>query len=36
VILTDESGTPIERTIDDLLPFSFGPDDLRSSGSVDQ
>ena len=29
VILTDESGDPVEYTLDDLLPRSFGPDDLQ-------
>jgi cytidine deaminase len=31
VILTDESGAPVEHTFDELLPMSFGPEDLRSS-----
>jgi len=29
VILSDESGAIVERTLDDLLPFSFGPADLK-------
>lgn len=36
VILTDESGAPVEYTLDELLPRSFGPEDLESSRSVDQ
>jgi cytidine deaminase len=31
VILTDESGAPVDYTLDKLLPMSFGPEDLRSS-----
>jgi cytidine deaminase len=31
VILSDESGAIVERAFDDLLPFSFGPADLKSS-----
>ncbi|MEA2010557.1 MAG: cytidine deaminase [Actinomycetota bacterium] len=31
VILTDESGAPVEHTLDELLPMSFGPEDLRPS-----
>ncbi len=30
VILTDEAGEPVEYTFDELLPMSFGPEDLRS------
>ena len=30
VILTNESGTPVEYTLEDLLPMSFGPEDLSS------
>jgi cytidine deaminase len=29
VILTDESGDPVEYGLDDLLPRSFGPEDLE-------
>ena len=29
VILTDESGALVEYTLDDLLPMSFGPEDLK-------
>ena len=29
IILTDESGAPVEYTLDELLPHSFGPEDLR-------
>jgi cytidine deaminase len=28
VILTDQAGDPLEYTLDDLLPRSFGPEDL--------
>ena len=28
VILTDEDGTPIEYALEELLPHSFGPEDL--------
>jgi cytidine deaminase len=28
VILTDEAGDPVEYTLDELLPRSFGPEDL--------
>ena len=28
VILTDESGAPVEHEFDELLPMSFGPEDL--------
>ncbi len=31
VILTDESGAPVEYTLEELLPMSFGPEDLQSS-----
>ncbi len=30
VILTNESGAPVEHTLDELLPMSFGPEDLSS------
>ena len=30
VILTTEDGTPVEYELEDLLPHSFGPDDLSS------
>jgi cytidine deaminase len=30
VIVTDEAGEPIEYTLEDLLPHSFGPGDLPS------
>ncbi len=30
VILTDESGAPVEYNLDDLLPHSFGPENLQS------
>lgn len=30
VILTDESGAPVEHEFDELLPMSFGPEDLNS------
>ncbi|MEA3510102.1 MAG: cytidine deaminase [Actinomycetota bacterium] len=30
VILTDESGAPVEYNLDELLPMSFGPEDLSS------
>ncbi len=33
VIVTNEAGEPVEYTLDDLLPHSFGPEDL---GRVDQ
>ena len=36
VVLTNESGAPIEYTLDELLPMSFGPEDLKISRSVDQ
>ena len=36
VILTTEDGTPVEYALEELLPRSFGPDDLRSSRSADQ
>lgn len=29
IILTDESGAPVEYNLDELLPHSFGPEDLR-------
>jgi len=29
VILTDESGAPVEYELDELLPMSFGPEDLE-------
>ena len=29
VILTDETGDPVEYTLDELLPRSFGPEDLE-------
>lgn len=29
VILTDQSGDPVEYTLEDLLPRSFGPEDLQ-------
>ncbi len=31
VIVADEAGIPVEYALDDLLPHSFGPEDLRSS-----
>ena len=31
VIMTDESGAPVEYPLDKLLPMSFGPEDLQSS-----
>ncbi|MEN8114248.1 MAG: cytidine deaminase [Actinomycetota bacterium] len=33
VILADEHGDPVEYKLEELLPFSFGPEDLRSSGA---
>ncbi|MEN8235541.1 MAG: cytidine deaminase [Actinomycetota bacterium] len=33
VILTDEHGDLVEYKLEELLPFSFGPEDLRSSGA---
>ncbi len=29
VILTNEDGTPVEYQLDELLPMSFGPEDLK-------
>jgi len=29
VILTDTDGEPVEYTLEDLLPRSFGPESLR-------
>ncbi|MEA3502273.1 MAG: cytidine deaminase [Actinomycetota bacterium] len=32
VILTNDGGTPVEYALEELLPMSFGPEDLRSGG----
>ena len=36
VILTTKDGTPVEYELEDLLPLSFGPEDLDTSRAVDQ